>query len=74
MLLRSSNRLPLELPDLFTPLPTEDQWTDNLCLVVAMSQGKFALAFFDFYFLLFEFVFITRKNRRESVAFEKIQR
>lgn len=54
MLLRSSNRLPLELPDFFVlPLPTEGQRTDNWCLVIAMSQGKFALVFFVFILLLF---------------------
>ena len=57
-LLRSSNRLFLKLPDLFVlPLPTKSQWTDNWCLVIAMNQGKFILAFFFFIALLFLYLF-----------------
>lgn len=63
MLLRSSNRLPLELPDLFAlPLPTEGQRTDNWCLVIAMSQGKFTPAFFLFIILPFLHIFTYISN------------
>jgi hypothetical protein len=41
MLLRQSNRLPLELPDLFSlDLPKEGQKGKGWCLVAAMDQGK----------------------------------
>jgi hypothetical protein len=42
MLLRQSNRLPLELPDLFSlDLPKEGQQGKGWCLVAAMDQGKY---------------------------------
>jgi len=42
MLLRQSNRLPLELPDLFSlDLPKEGQRGKGWCLVAAMDQGKY---------------------------------
>jgi hypothetical protein len=41
MLLRQSNRLPLELLDLFSlDLPKEGQQGKGWCLVAAMDQGK----------------------------------
>ena len=41
MLLRSSNRLPIELADLFLmPLPKEGPRGDSWCLVTIMDQGK----------------------------------
>jgi hypothetical protein len=41
MLLRQSNRLPLELPDLFSlDLPKEGQKGKGWCFVVVMDQGK----------------------------------
>lgn len=41
MLLRLSNRLPMELPDLFSiPLPNEGPQGQGWCLVTVMSQGK----------------------------------
>lgn len=41
MLLRLSNRLPMELPDLFSmPLPREGPKGDGWCLVTVMDQGK----------------------------------
>jgi hypothetical protein len=41
MLLRQSNRLPLELPDLFSlDLPKEGQKGRGWCFVVVMDQGK----------------------------------
>jgi len=41
MLLRQSNRLPLELPDLFSmDLPKEGQRGKGWCFVVVMDQGK----------------------------------
>ena len=41
MLLRLSNRLPMELPDLFSmPLPNEGPNRDGWCLVAVMDQGK----------------------------------
>lgn len=58
MLLRFSNCLSLKLPNLFAlPLSTKGQQIDNWCLVVAMSQGKFASTFFIFV-ILFYFKFI----------------
>jgi len=43
MLLRQSNRLPLELPDLFSmELPKEGQQGKGWCFVVVMDQGKFS--------------------------------
>jgi hypothetical protein len=42
MLLRQSNRLPLELPDLFSlDLPKEGQKGKGWCFVVVMDQGKY---------------------------------
>ena len=42
MLLRQSNRLPLELPDLFAmDLPKEGQKGKGWCFVVVMDQGKY---------------------------------
>ena len=42
MLLRQSNRLPFELPDLFSmDLPKEGQKGKGWCLVVVMDQGKY---------------------------------
>ena len=44
MLLRQSNRLPLELPDLFSlDLPKEGQKGRGWCFVVVMDQGKHLL-------------------------------
>ena len=41
MLLRLSNRLPMELPDLFSmPLPNEGPKGGGWCLVTVMDQGK----------------------------------
>jgi hypothetical protein len=41
MLLRLSNRLPMELPDLFSmPLPGEGPQGQGWCLVTVMGQGK----------------------------------
>jgi hypothetical protein len=41
MLLRLGNRLPMELPDLFSmPLPGEGPQGQGWCLVTVMSQGK----------------------------------
>jgi hypothetical protein len=41
MLLRLSNRLPMELPDLFSmPLPNEGPKGQGWCLVTVMDQGK----------------------------------
>ncbi len=42
MLLRSSNRLPMELPDLFLmPLPREGIRGDGWCIVMVTDQGKY---------------------------------
>jgi hypothetical protein len=42
MLMRQSNRLPLELPDLFSmDLPKEGQKGKGWCFVVVMDQGKY---------------------------------
>jgi hypothetical protein len=44
MLLRQSNRLPLELPDLFAmDLPKEGQKGKGWCFVVVMDQGMYHL-------------------------------
>ena len=41
MLLRLSNRLPIELADLFLiPLPKEGTRGDSWCLVAVIDQGK----------------------------------
>ena len=43
MLLRQSNCLPLELPDLFSmELPKEGQQGKGWCFIVIMDQGKFS--------------------------------
>jgi hypothetical protein len=48
MLLRQSNRLPIELADLFLmPLPKEGTRGDSWCFVVVMDQGKHP-AFYPF--------------------------
>jgi hypothetical protein len=53
MLLRLSNRLPMELPDLFSmPLPREGPKGDGWCLVTVMDQGKTILHCFSLSFLL----------------------
>ena len=50
MLLRQSNRLPLELPDLFSmDLPREGQKKKGWCFVVVMDQGKYHLFLSPFF-------------------------
>lgn len=50
MLLRQSNRLPLELPDLFSmDLPKEGLKGKGWCLVVVMDQGIYYSLFFLWY-------------------------
>jgi len=50
MLLRQSNRLPIELPDLFLmDLPREGQKGKGWCLVVVMDQGKYYNLSFYFF-------------------------
>jgi hypothetical protein len=60
MLLRQSNRLPLELPDLFSlDLPKEGQQGKGWCLVAAMDQGKYHLSLALLVLYIFEFSMLT---------------
>ncbi len=56
MLLRLSNRLPMEVPDLFLmPLPKEGGGSNRWCLVCVMDQGKYIIFFaLLFLFIIFE--------------------
>ena len=57
MLLRQSNRLPLELPDLFSmDLPREGHRGKGWCFVVVMDQGKVLPSSFS-HFLCLKFLF-----------------